>query len=106
MQNKNSVFLSQENQQIISNKLIDEPVNIYQLPAADQSQPKLNDEITINACKLMCEQTIKQYRPELENHCGWKQILSNLTLAIAGLVVGYLAFRCYKYFYKKENFFL
>lgn len=38
----------------------------------------------------ICTDAINTARPELETHRGWKQIIGNLCLAIAGLGIGYV----------------
>lgn len=48
-------------------------------------------EIDVNIFKEQCLEDIKQARPVLEIHRGWKQVLGNLALAILGLGVFYIA---------------
>lgn len=45
--------------------------------------------INIQSFKQLCTQAINTHRPELEKHRGWKQLLGNLALAVAGMGVLY-----------------
>jgi hypothetical protein len=49
-----------------------------------------NNRIDDKAFSDICRDAFKEARPELEKHRGWKQILGNLALAIAGLGIGYV----------------
>lgn len=51
----------------------------------------VNQQVSPAEFKKSCNDSIVAARPILEQHRGWKEILYNIALAIAGLVVGYVA---------------
>ena len=50
-----------------------------------------NGNKTLEVFKTDCQKEIERYRPQLETHRGWKQILGNLLVAVLTLVVFYPA---------------
>lgn len=57
----------------------------------DAASTKYFDNIiTKDSFKEVCDEAMKTAHLELDIHRGWKQVLGNLALAIAGLGVGYV----------------
>ena len=62
-----------------------------------------DDKIDHKGLKLGLSSAIKEARPELEKHRGYKEILANIALCILGLGLGYLAVCAYKGSFFKFN---
>ncbi len=56
----------------------------------EAAQKYFNKTIEKEAFRTICIQEINTARTILETHHGWKQVLSNVGLAIAGLGIGYV----------------
>ena len=53
-------------------------------------QKYCRDKLSKDDFRGICDEAMRTARPELEKHRGWKQLLGNLGLAIAGLGIGYV----------------
>lgn len=54
------------------------------------AESMVNAPIAMSAFKQQCLHHVSEAKPALEKHRGWKQVLGNLGLLIAGLGIGYL----------------